>query len=215
MMSTTPSTGTSRNSNPTRDLALIVVFAALIAVCAILPAIKTGGLVPITLQTFGVLLTGAILGPRRGFLAVVLYILVGVVGLPVFSGGAAGPGVLVGPTAGYILGFPLAAALCGFLVARIRTARAPLHVALIFVSGLVSSALFIHTLGVTGLVLRADLTWAAAWKGDAIFWPGDVIKNTAMALVAYSVHRAFPDLRASSRRTPVADPAQLRENIDA
>lgn len=202
--------------NPLRDLALIVVFTALICVCAILPAIKTGGLVPITLQTFGVLLTGAVLGPRRGFLAVMLYLLVGTLGLPVFSGGAAGPGVLVGPTAGYLVGFPLAATLCGFLVARIRTPRPLLHAALVFAAGLTSSALFIHTLGVTGLVLRADYSWTAAWAGDAIFWPGDVVKNVAMALVAVSVHRAFPDLRASSRRrTPAPREKQERETIGA
>lgn len=201
--------------NPLRDLALIVVFTALICVCAILPAIKTGGLVPITLQTFGVLLTGAVLGPRRGFLAVVLYLLVGALGLPVFSGGAAGPGVLVGPTAGYLFGFPLAAALCGFLVSRIRTARPLLHVVLVFIAGLTSSALFVHTFGVAGLVLRADYSWTAAWVGDAIFWPGDVIKNVAMAVVAVSVHRAFPDLRASSRRTPTQRDRRERETIDA
>lgn len=199
-----------------RDLALIVVFTALISVCAILPAIKTGGLVPITLQTFGVLLTGAVLGPRRGFLAVVLYLLVGALGLPVFSGGAAGPGVLVGPTAGYLLGFPLAAALCGLLVSRVRTSRPWLHVVLVFLAGLTSSALLIHTLGVTGLVLRADYSWGAAWAADAIFWPGDVIKNVAMALVAVSVHRAFPDLRASSRRrTPAPAAPTERETIEA
>lgn len=203
-------------SNPLRDLALIVVFTAIICVCAILPAIKTGGLVPITLQTFGVLLAGAVLGPRRGFLAVVLYLLVGAVGLPVFSGGGAGPGVLAGPSAGYLFGFPLAAALCGFLVSRVRTARPALHVALVFAAGLGSSAVFIHTLGITGLVLRADYSWTAAWAADAIFWPGDVIKNVVMALVAVSVHRAFPDLRASSRRrTPAAGGPEERETIDA
>src|SRR5687768_11898106 len=99
------------------DLALIAGFAALIAICALLPAIKVGaGIVPITLQTFGVLLAGAVLGARRGFLAVVLYLVVGAAGLPVFSGGAAGVAVFAGPTAGYLLGFPLAAGFCGFLV---------------------------------------------------------------------------------------------------
>lgn len=205
-----------RGSSPLRDLALIVVFTALICVCAILPAIKTGGLVPITLQTFGVLLTGAVLGPWRGFLAVVLYLLVGAIGLPVFSGGGAGPGVLMGPSAGYLVGFPLAAALCGFLVSRIRTATPWLHVVLVFAAGLASSAVFVHTFGVTGLVLRADYSWKAAWAADSIFWPGDVVKNVAMALVAVSVHRAFPDLRASSRRrTPPAPTGQGRETIDA
>ncbi|PVG81443.1 BioY family transporter [Nocardioides gansuensis] len=183
----------STRRNPGTDIALIAAFAALIAVCALLPAINVAGPVPITLQTFAVLLSGAVLGARRGFLAVLLYVVVGAAGLPVFSGGAAGLGVLAGPTAGYLLGFPLAAGFCGLLVERLprRTlASAPI----IFAAGLLSSALFIHTLGMTGLVLRLDISYADAFDIDKVFWPGDVLKNVAMALVATAVHRAFPDL---------------------
>jgi biotin transport system substrate-specific component len=177
------------------DLALIAAFAALISVCAILPSIKVGaGLVPITLQTFGVLLAGAVLGARRGFLAVCLYLLVGLAGVPVFSGGAAGPAVFQGPTMGYLVGFPLAAGLCGLLVHRLPRANPFLRVVLVWVCGLASSALFIHTLGMAGLVWRADLTWAQAWDIDKVFWAGDAIKNAFMAVVATSVLRAFPDL---------------------
>src|SRR3989337_2904313 len=97
------------------DLALVAAFAALIAVCALLPALKVGaGLVPITLQTFAVLLAGAVLGARRGVLAVLLCVVVGAAGVPIFSVGACGPAVLAGPTTGYLVGFPLAAGLCGF-----------------------------------------------------------------------------------------------------
>lgn len=188
------------------DLALVSAFAALIAVCAILPAIKVGaGIVPITLQTFAVLLAGAVLGARRGFLAVLLYIAAGAAGLPVFSGGASGLAVLTGPTAGYIAGFPLAAALCGFLVERLPRRQAATNVPLVFLSGLVSSALFIHTLGMAGLVLRVDLTWAQAFDIDKVFWVGDALKNLAMALVATAVHRAFPDLLGSRRRATRAE----------
>ena len=63
-----------------------------------------------------------------------------------------------------------------------------------FACGLLASAVFIHTLGMAGLVLRADLTWAQAFDVDKVFWIGDVIKNVAMAVVATAVHRAFPDL---------------------
>ena len=64
-----------------------------------------------------------------------------------------------------------------------------------------SSAVFIHTCGMAGLVLRADLTWGQAWDIDKVFWLGDVLKNVAMALVATAVHRAFPDLLAPRRTT--------------
>ena len=183
----------STRRNPGTDIALIAAFAALVAVCALLPAIKVAGPVPITLQTFAVLLSGAVLGSRRGFLAVLLYVVAGAAGLPLFSGGAAGLAVHTGPTAGYLIGFPLAAALCGAIVERLPR-RSVVSAVAIFCAGLLSSALFIHTCGMAGLVLRADLTWGQAWDIDKIFWFGDVLKNIAMALVATAVHRAFPDM---------------------
>lgn len=187
--------GRSRvGSGSTTDLALIAGFAALVAVCAILPAINVAGPVPVTLQTFAVLLSGAVLGCRRGFVAVLLYVVVGAAGLPIFSGGAAGLGVLAGPTAGYLVGFPFAAGLCGFLVERLPRRTIQTSVPLVFAAGLLSSALFIHTAGMAGLVLRADTTWAQAFDVDKVFWIGDVLKNVATALVATAVHRAFPDL---------------------
>lgn len=195
----------NRSTSTTTDLALIAGFAALVAVCAILPAIKVGAPVPITLQTFGVMLTGAVLGARRGFLALLLYVAVGLAGLPVFSGGVGGVGVLQGPSVGYLLAFPFAAALCGFLVERLP--RGGLTSApLVFAAGLLSSALVIHTAGIAGMVWRIPATWEAAWGYDVIYWPGDVIKNVAMALVATAVHRAFPDLMPR-RRQVVEEPA--------
>lgn len=184
----------SRRASTPVDIALIAAFAALIAVAAILPALNVAGPVPVTLQTFAVLLSGAVLGARRGFLAVVLYIAVGAAGVPIFSNGAAGLGVLAGPTAGYLIGFPFAAALCGLLVARLPRRKIQTSVPLLFLVGLFSSAVFIHTAGMAGLVLRADTTWSQAFDIDKVFWLGDVIKNIAMALVATAVHRAFPDL---------------------
>jgi len=183
----------STRRSPGTDIALVAAFAALIAVCALLPAIKVAGPVPVTLQTFAVLLSGAVLGMRRGFLAVLLYVGAGAAGLPIFSGGAAGLAVLTGPSAGYLVGFPLAAALCGFIVERLPR-RSLASVPAIFGAGLLSSALLIHTCGMAGLVLRADLTWGQAFDIDKVFWLGDTLKNVAMALVATAVHRAFPDL---------------------
>lgn len=196
----TTTTSTSRRLTAT-DLALIAAFAALIAACALLPAIHVGaGLVPITLQTFAVLLSGAVLGAKRGFLAVMLYLAVGAAGLPVFSGGAAGLAVFAGPSAGYLIGFPLAAALCGFIVERLPREKVATSIPLIFVAGLLSSALLIHTLGILGMAWRIPTDLGTAAKADLAFWPGDVIKNLAMATVATAVHRAFPDLLPARRK---------------
>ena len=191
----------STNSRPSTgtDIALIAGFAALIAVCAISPAINIGGPVPVTLQTFGVLLSGAVLGARRGFLAALLYVVAGAAGLPIFSGGAAGLAVLTGPSAGYLIGFPLAAGLCGFIVERLPRRAIQTSLPLIFAAGLASSAVFIHTFGMAGLVLRIPTTWAGAFDIDRFFWFGDVLKNIGVAIVATAVHRAFPDLLETLR----------------
>lgn len=186
--------------SPTTDIALIASFAGLIAVCAIIPGIHVGGLaVPITLQTFGVLLAGTVLGARRGFLAAALYLVVGFAGLPIFADGAGGPGVFAKPSIGYLLAFPLAAALAGFIVERLPREKLAVSTPLIFVAGLVSSFAFIHPLGIAGLMWRIPTDLDAAFKIDLTFWTGDVIKNVFVAIVATSVHRAFPDLLSKRR----------------
>ena len=101
-----------------RDALLVVGFSLLTALCAriVIPLPFTP--VPITGQTFAVLLTGAALGARRGAAAIVLYVLEGLAGLPVFAGGASGLARLLGPTGGYLLGFIAAAYLTGTLAER-------------------------------------------------------------------------------------------------
>lgn len=92
----------------TRDMALIAAFAAVITVCA---WISVPAAVPFTLQTFAVFLAVGLLGGKRGTIAVAVYILLGAVGVPVFSGFNGGLGALLGITGGYILGFLAAAAV--------------------------------------------------------------------------------------------------------
>lgn len=179
---------------PARDLALVAVFAALIAACALAPTLQLSAQVPITFQTLAVALSGAVLGARRGFLATALYLLVGFAGMPIFAGGKAGLAVLQGPSVGYLISFPLAAALTGWLVQLIRARRPVTSPAPIFVAGFASSVLLVHPLGMLGLMVRLPTDLAGAWAIDRWFWPGDVLKSLAMAVVAAAVHRAFPDL---------------------
>ncbi len=104
-----------------RDVALIATFAAVIVVLGApgqLPLF--GNAVPITLQTLGVMLAGALLGARRGALAVLVVLVLCAAGLPVLAGGRGGLSVFAGPSVGYLLGWPLGAALTGWLAARAR-----------------------------------------------------------------------------------------------
>ena len=97
------------------DLAYTALFTVLLAVCAWITVPLT---VPFTLQTFGVFAALGVLGGRRGTYAVAAYLLLGLAGLPVFSGFRGGPGVLLGPTGGYILGFLASALLYWAVTAR-------------------------------------------------------------------------------------------------
>lgn len=92
----------------TKDIALIALFTALLAVCS---WISVPTAIPFTMQTFGVFLTIGLLGGKRGTAAILTYLLLGAVGLPVFSGFTGGIGHILGPTGGYIIGFILTALL--------------------------------------------------------------------------------------------------------
>ena len=114
------------------DLAYTALFAVLMMVCAWITVPLT---VPFTLQTFGVFAALGTLGGRRGTYAVAAYLLLGLAGLPVFSGFRGGPGVLLGTTGGYILGF-LASALLYWAVTA-RLGQRPVVMAAAMVLGLV------------------------------------------------------------------------------
>jgi len=93
-----------------REINRVAISAAIIAICS---WICIPGTVPYTLQTFGVFLVAGFFGARKGFMAVLVYIILGAIGLPVFSAGRSGLGALLGETGGYIMAFLPAAYLCG------------------------------------------------------------------------------------------------------
>ena len=186
----------TRSPSSATDLSLVAFFAALISVCAIMPGLHVGGLaVPITLQTFGVMLAGACLGARRGTLSVLLYLVVGFAGLPVFADATGGLGTFAKPSIGYLLAFPIAAFVCGLLVERLPTNRLAYGAPLIFVCAMAGSILITHPMGIAGMHWRIpDFSWREAFTTDMTFWPGDVVKNACVGIVAAAAHRAFPDL---------------------
>lgn len=133
----------------TRDIAQIALFAALTAVGAFIRIPLP--LIPFTLQTFFVTLSGALLGPRRGMLAQLLYITVGLIGVPVFAKGG-GIGYVLQPTFGYLIGFVFTAWLTGRLVEGLREVRI-MKVYACFLAGLAVT----YLLGVTYLYLMTNL----------------------------------------------------------
>ena len=104
----------------TLDMAYVAMFAILIAICAWISIPMT---IPFTMQTFGIFLAVGVLGGKRGSLAVLVYLLMGIVGLPVFSGFTGGIGCLAGATGGYIVGFLLSALVVWAVEALTRSRK--------------------------------------------------------------------------------------------
>lgn len=192
MSSTTAST--AKQGVSVTDLALIATFAALIAVCAVSAALPFGvNGVPVTLQLFGVFLAGAVLGSRRGFLAVLLYLVVGAAGLPIFAGGSSGVAQFTGPTGGYLFAFPVAALIVGLAVERARRHDVAVTAGLVVGAGVVAE-LLVWIVGGSGIALYYDTPLATTVKSAFAYVPADLVKLALAAVVAASVHRAFPAL---------------------
>lgn len=170
-----------------RSIVLTAAFTALIIVGAIFsfPA-PWNPLVPFTLATMFVILAGMILGPALGTASAALYILLGVIGLPVFAGGSSGFGVLLGPTGGFLAGYVLAAFLSGLIVKLGRG-----KILFIVLAALVGT-LAIYLPGLPWLHYKLmgimeDWSWASTWgKYTAPFLVGDFIKAVvAVVIVRY------------------------------
>jgi biotin transport system substrate-specific component len=157
------------------DAVLVVLFSAFVALTAQVEIPLWP--VPLTLQTIGVLFTGAVLGSRRGALALLLYLTEGALGLPVFAGGASGVGYMLGPTGGYLVGFVVAATVVGWLAQR-GWDRRLVWAAVAMVIGNVT----IYVCGVTWLAVFLGDLWGALVKGMLLFVVGDLIKIAIAAL---------------------------------
>lgn len=170
---------------PIRSICFVALFAAVISVLSIL-SIPTPWGVPFTLQTFAVALCGCVLGKKYGSIATAVYVLLGLIGVPVYAGMSAGPSVLAGPTGGYIIGFIFMAFFCG-LAYDFLIRKHPLF--LVFaVIGLACC----HGLGIVQLKLYYKMTWAgAALAGTVPYILKDVISVAIAFLLAAAVRKAL------------------------
>ena len=187
-----------------RDLALIAVFAGIMAALGIVPAFTPPGFaVPITAQSLGVMLAGSVLGARRGALSIVLFLVLVATGLPLLAGGRGGLGVFVGASAGFLLAYPVAAYCVGWISERAGTPY-KLHWGL--VANLVGGIVVLYAGGIVGLAVVLDISLTKALVASWIYLPGDSVKIVVAALVARGVHAAYPGLLSKhhSERTKEA-----------
>ncbi len=190
---------------PAHDLALIAVFAALIAVLGFIPSLLLPGMtVPITAQTLGVMLAGSILGARRGALSVVLFLVLVAAGLPLLSGGRGGLGVFTAPSAGFLIGWIFGAYTVGWLVEH-RPDRYGLGWLLI--SNFVGGVLVVYAFGIPVMAWVSNLTIVKALTVSLAFVPGDLVKVVVASLVTAGVMRGYPS--AVVPRKGAERPAEL------
>ncbi|MFY2556894.1 biotin transporter BioY [Corallococcus terminator] len=168
-----------------QEAALVLGAALCTALFAQVAITVPGSPVPVTGQTFAVVLTAAALGPRRGVAGQLVYLLLGAVGLPFFAKAASGWGALVGPTGGYLVGFLPAAFLVG-LAARHAYDRRPRTAVPLFLAG----QLVILGIGVCWLSVAASLDFATAFhKGFVPFIPGGLLKAVLAGVITSFVWR--------------------------
>ena len=164
-------------SHAVTDTLLVVAASLLTALAAQVEIRLPWTPVPITGQTFAVLLSGTVLGARRAFLGQCLYLLEGALGMPFFAGGAAGLARILGPTGGYLIGFPFAAAMTGAF-AEHALDRTPVRMFFIMLAG--SAVIFGLGLGQLSRFVPMESLLAS---GLLPFIPGDLIKAALAAAV--------------------------------
>lgn len=172
-----------------RDIVYIALFAAIAIVLGLIPAIPISFIpVPITARSLSVMLAGSILGARRGGLAMLLFLVLIAIGIPQASGGS-GLGVFLGPRGGFLLAFPIAAYVIGWLMERSRNR---LNVGLALAANLIGGIGVVYAIGIPWLAIGTGWETALA---SVVFIPGDVVKAVIAALAAVAVQRAYPQIQ--------------------
>ena len=176
----------------TRDIVSIALFAALTAALGLFPPITlpaTG--VPVTAQSMGVMLAGALIGARRGGLALLLFAVLVAIGLPRLAGGRGGIGIYFGPTAGFVLSWPIAAYVTGWLFDKHRGQPHPAISALYLIIGGIG---IVYVIGWAWLAVMNGWDIAKTFTAALPFIPGDLVKVALTVVIARGVKKAIPNL---------------------
>ena len=169
----------------TKDLTLTAVMAAIICIAG--PLTVAVGPIPLSLATFAIYLAGAVLGPKRGTAAVALYLLIGMIGVPVFSGFTGGFQKLAGVTGGYLIGYLPCAFLSGFGAEKAEQAGKKRILPMMMVLG----TAVLYTVGTAWFMIQTGNGFGAALGLCVLpFLPGDAAKIAAAAVLAAPVRKA-------------------------
>lgn len=178
------------------QLIYVSMFAAIMGVLGILPPIPLAFTpVPITMQTFGVMLAGSVLGTRFGpkyaALSQVLFLLIVMAGAPLLSGGRGGVGVFFTPSAGFLVGWIAGAYVIGFLCQRLKSVSVR-NMLLAHVTG---GIFIIYIIGVPVQAMMLQISISEAAMLSMVFLPGDSLKVIIASIIAVKLHAALPVTR--------------------
>ncbi|MFI3213099.1 MAG: biotin transporter BioY [Eubacteriales bacterium] len=171
--------------NQKMSISTIAIIGVMTAVtCVLGPLSVPIGVVPISLTNFAVYCSVIILGGKRGTISCLVYLLMGLVGVPVFSGFTSGPAKLFGPTGGYLIGFIFTALILGWFVDR-YTGKVALYIV-----GMVIGTIVLYAMGTAWLAYQMEMTIEAAlWAGVIPFILGDIGKIVVAAIIAPMIRK--------------------------
>jgi biotin transport system substrate-specific component len=172
-----------------RDYPRIAIFVGLIAALGILPAVYIIPGVPVTAQTLGVMLAGAVLGSYRGTLAVLIFEVLTLAGLPLLAGGRGGYAVFAGPTAGYLFGWLIGAWVIGLVIASLPKVPLEISSLLAFILG---GIVAVYVPGILWFAYTQHAPLLAVAQGNAVFLVGDSVKVVVSVLVLLGLKAAYP-----------------------
>lgn len=162
----------------TKTLALIAIMTGITCILGPLSIVIPISPVPISFTTLALYFSTIILGQKKGAISCIVYLLIGLIGIPVFSGFSAGPGKLFGPTGGYLVSFTLMVIVGGYFVERFP---GKIHM---YVLGMVLGTIITYGLGSAWLAYQANLSLKAAMvAGVLLYIPGDIAK---IAIAAFN-----------------------------